>query len=71
MRAQSAGIMINVVKTSPASPASFIASRAGIATMSQSADAELRQYGIRVFAVTAENPVAEVLALCLDEKSPR
>lgn len=63
MRAQGGGLMINVVKLPELGPVSFIASRAGVAAMSQRADAELRQYGIRVYAVTETQPVEAVLKL--------
>jgi 3-oxoacyl-[acyl-carrier protein] reductase len=63
MRSQGGGVIINVVKLPESAPASFIASRAGIAAMSQRADEELRQYGISVFAVTDEQPVETVLKL--------
>ena len=65
MRAQGSGIMINVVKLPGVAPASFIASRAGLIAMTERLNAELGVYGIRVFAVTEENPVEAVLAACL------
>ena len=65
MRVQGSGIIVNVVKVPAHAPASFIASRAGIATMSDCLNNELSGYGLRVFAVTDENPVEAVLAGCL------
>ncbi|MCX6079365.1 MAG: SDR family NAD(P)-dependent oxidoreductase [Chloroflexi bacterium] len=65
MRAQGSGIMINVVKLPGVAPASFIASRAGLIAMTERLNAELGVYGIRVFAMTEENPVEAVLAACL------
>ena len=65
MRVQGSGIIVNIVKVPASAPASFIASRAGIATMSDCLNNELSGYGLRVFAVTDENPVEAVLAGCL------
>lgn len=64
MRTQESGIIINVVRLSDKSPISFIASRAGITAMTQRASEELAQHGIRVFAVTDDDPVEAVLAAC-------
>lgn len=65
MRAQGGGIIANVVKMPASAPASFIASRAGIAAMSERVNTELSEYGLRAFAVADENPVEAVLAGCL------
>jgi NAD(P)-dependent dehydrogenase (short-subunit alcohol dehydrogenase family) len=64
MRTQDGGIIVNVVKTKGDSPASFIASRVGIAAMTDRAAEELGQHDIHVFAITDENPVEAVLAIC-------
>jgi NAD(P)-dependent dehydrogenase (short-subunit alcohol dehydrogenase family) len=64
MRTQENGIIINVVRTKDSSPISFIASRAGIAAMTKRANEEFGQHGIRVFAITDENPVEAALAAC-------
>jgi meso-butanediol dehydrogenase / (S,S)-butanediol dehydrogenase / diacetyl reductase len=64
MRTQEGGIIINVVKTSDDSPVSFIASRAGIAAMTRRAAEEMGEHGIHVFAVTDDDPVDAVLAIC-------
>ena len=64
MRAQAGGIIVNVIKIPVDAPASFVASRAGLAVMSASLNAELNKFGVRVFAVTGENPVEAVLAGC-------
>jgi NAD(P)-dependent dehydrogenase (short-subunit alcohol dehydrogenase family) len=64
MRTQDGGIIINVVKTSDDSPVSFIASRAGIAAMTRRAAEEMGEHGIHVFAVTDDDPVDAVLAIC-------
>ena len=65
MRAQAAGIIVNVVKIPAGAPASFIASRAGLGAMSASLNAELNKSGVRVFSVSDENPVPSVLVGCL------
>jgi len=64
MRTQESGIIINVVRTKDNSPISFIASRAGIAAMTKRANEEFGQHGIRVCAITDENPVEAALAAC-------
>jgi NAD(P)-dependent dehydrogenase (short-subunit alcohol dehydrogenase family) len=64
MRTQDGGIIVNVVKISNDSPVSFIASRAGIAAMTHRAAEELGEHGIHVFAVTDDDPVDAVLAVC-------
>jgi len=58
------GIIVNVVKLPANAPASFIASRAGLAAMTERANAELNLAGVRVFAVLDENPLESVLAGC-------
>jgi len=63
MRAQGGGVIINVAKLPPGAPVSFVASRAGLAALSQRADEELSQYRLRVFAVTETDPVQTVLEL--------
>jgi NAD(P)-dependent dehydrogenase (short-subunit alcohol dehydrogenase family) len=63
MRAQGSGTIINVVKIPADAPASFIASRAGIAVLTERAAAELEPYGIHVFAATEAEPVETVLRL--------
>ncbi len=64
MRTQDSGIIVNVVRLSADSPVSFIASRAGIAAMTRRAAEEFAQFGIRVFAVTDDDPVEVALAAC-------
>lgn len=64
MRTQESGLIINVVKTKKNSPVSFIASRAGIVAMTQRINEELGQHGIRVVAITDEDPVEAALAAC-------
>jgi len=65
MRTQEAGIIVNLVKIPPDSSAMVVASRAGIAAMTQRANEELGQHGIRVLCVTeSKNPVDAVLAAC-------
>jgi NAD(P)-dependent dehydrogenase (short-subunit alcohol dehydrogenase family) len=64
MRTQDSGLIINVVKTKDDSPGSFIASRAGIAAMTRRINEELGQHGIRVVAITDEEPVKAALAAC-------
>jgi len=58
------GIMVNVVKLPDNAPASFIASRAGLAAMTVRANAELNLAGVSVFAVQDEDPIEAVLAGC-------
>jgi NAD(P)-dependent dehydrogenase (short-subunit alcohol dehydrogenase family) len=65
MKAQGGGIMVNVVPLPAGAPASFIASRAGMAAMTARLQEELRGFGIHVFAVTDNDPVEPVLAGCL------
>jgi NAD(P)-dependent dehydrogenase (short-subunit alcohol dehydrogenase family) len=64
MRMQGSGIIVNVVKVPTNAPASFIASRAGLAAMTDRLNDELSGCGLRVFAVTDQNPVEAVLAGC-------
>jgi NAD(P)-dependent dehydrogenase (short-subunit alcohol dehydrogenase family) len=68
MRAQGSGIIVNVVKLPGNAPASFIASRAGLAATTDRINAELGAYGLHAFSVTDENPAAAVLAGCLAHK---
>ena len=63
MRAQGGGVILNVAKLPLGAPVSFVASRAGLAALSQRADEELSQYRLRVFAVTETDPVQTVLEL--------
>ena len=64
MRTQGGGLIINLVKTPAHAPASFIASRAGIAAMTARIDAELGEHNIRVFALANEDPLEALLAIC-------
>ncbi len=64
MRTQESGVIVNVVKFSAEAPVSFIASRAGIAAMTNRAAEELAQHGIRVVAVTEADPIEAILAAC-------
>ncbi len=72
MRAQGGGIIINVINIPPDAPASFIASRAGMAALTERAAAELAPHAIRLFVVTSDLPHAaedlteKVLSLCVD-----
>lgn len=63
MRARGGGLIINVAKTSEEAPASYQASRGGLAALSARADGELNPHGIRVVAVTEADPVEAVLRL--------
>jgi len=65
MRAQGSGTLVNVIKIPAGAPAAFTASRAGLIAATDSLSAELGQYGLRVFTVTEEDPVARVLDCCL------
>jgi len=64
MRTQESGVIVNVLKFSAEAPVSFIASRAGIAAMTNRAAEELAQHGIRVVAVTEADPIEAILAAC-------
>ena len=64
MRTQAGGIIVNIVKIPANAPASFIASRAGLAAMTARIQEELSQSNIRVFSYTGKNPIEEVLASC-------
>ena len=64
MRTQGSGLIINIVKIPPNAPVSFIASRAGLLAVTERLADEWRGYGIRVAAVSGEEPVSEVLAAC-------
>jgi NAD(P)-dependent dehydrogenase (short-subunit alcohol dehydrogenase family) len=66
MRAQGSGMIVNVVKIPPGAPASFIASRAGLAAMTDSLSTELNRYGLDVFAIIDDDPVEAVLSACLE-----
>jgi NAD(P)-dependent dehydrogenase (short-subunit alcohol dehydrogenase family) len=68
MRAQGGGIIVNVVRIPASAPASFIASRAGLASMNLRIQEELSAYGIRVFAVSADDPIPSTFAACIDQK---
>lgn len=65
MRAQGSGTLVNVIKIPADAPAVFTASRAGLIAATASLSAELEQYGLRVFAVTEEDPLPRVLDYCL------
>ena len=64
MRTQGSGIIVNVVKIPVDAPASFIASRAGLAAMSASLNAELHRFGVRAFTISDPDPLDAVLAGC-------
>jgi NAD(P)-dependent dehydrogenase (short-subunit alcohol dehydrogenase family) len=64
MRAQKAGLIVNLVKTPVNAPVSFVASRTGIAAMNARADAELSEHGIRVFALAEDAPLEALLSIC-------
>lgn len=66
MRERGAGVILNVVNLPSDAPASYLASRGGIQALSQRADEELKQHGIRVFAVMGEHPSAAALHLLED-----
>lgn len=64
---QDGGLIVNLIKMPSNSSSIVIASRAGIAAMTQRAAEELSEHGIRVFSViNPENPVSAVLAACSD-----
>ena len=58
------GIIVNVIKLPDNAPASFIASRAGLAAMTERANAELNLAGVRVFVVQDDDPIEAVLTGC-------
>lgn len=60
------GAIINVLKIPEGAPATFIASRAGLAAMTARVEAELSPAGVRVFCVQDEEPVKALLAICLN-----
>jgi NAD(P)-dependent dehydrogenase (short-subunit alcohol dehydrogenase family) len=65
MRTQESGLIINLVRIPADSSAPVVASRAGIAAMTQRAALELGEHGIHVLSVTDdENPIQAVLAAC-------
>jgi NAD(P)-dependent dehydrogenase (short-subunit alcohol dehydrogenase family) len=63
MRQAGSGVIVNVLKLAPEAPASYLASRGGIAALSQRADEEWKPYGIRVWAVSGEDAPAATLRL--------
>lgn len=63
MRQAGGGVIINVVKLPADAPASYLASRGGIAALSQRADEEWQPYGIRVFCVSGEASPSATLRL--------
>lgn len=63
MRQAGGGVIVNVLKLPPQAPASYLASRGGIAALSQRADEEWNPYGIRVWAVRGEDAPAATLRL--------
>lgn len=64
MRTQGSGIVVNLVRINANAPASLIASRAGIAAMTDQVNAEFAEQGLRVFAVQDENPLEALLVIC-------
>jgi len=64
MSSQRSGLVVNLVKTDAGAPATFLASRAGIAAITDQANAELNKQGIHVFALAHENPLDALLAIC-------
>jgi 2-deoxy-D-gluconate 3-dehydrogenase len=71
MRAQGGGIIINVLTLPPDAPASYLASRAGLAALIPRAAAELAPHGIRLFTVSGEDAPRQVLALCAEHWTPK
>lgn len=63
MRAQGGGLIINVIKIPEQAPLSFIASRAGLAALTEYAESDLGRYNIRVVAVSGEEIAADVVKL--------
>lgn len=63
MRQAGGGVIVNVVKLPVDAPASYLASRGGIAALSQRADEEWKPYRIRVFCVSGETSPSAVLRL--------
>jgi NAD(P)-dependent dehydrogenase (short-subunit alcohol dehydrogenase family) len=64
MRAQQGGLIVNLLRTPLNAPASFVASRAGLAAMNECANAELSEHGIHVFALTDDAPLEALLSIC-------
>ena len=64
MRTQGSGIVVNLVRINANAPASLIASRAGIAAMTNQVNTEFAEQGLRVFAVQDENPLEALLVIC-------
>lgn len=64
MRTQGSGIVVNLVSINANAPASLIASRTGIAAMTDRVNAEFAEQGLRVFAVHDENPLGALLVIC-------
>lgn len=63
MRQAGGGVIINLVKLPADAPASYLASRGGIAALSQRADEEWQPYGIRVFCVSGKDAISTTLRL--------
>jgi meso-butanediol dehydrogenase / (S,S)-butanediol dehydrogenase / diacetyl reductase len=63
MRAQGGGLIVNVIKIPEQAPLSFVASRAGLAALTEYAESDLGRYNIRVVAVSGEEIVARVVKL--------
>ncbi len=63
MRQAGSGVIVNVVKLPADAPASYLASRGGIAALSRRADEEWQPYGIRVFCFNGEASPAAALRL--------
>lgn len=66
MRQTGGGVIVNLVKLPADAPASYLASRGGIAALSQRADAEWNPYGIRVFCVSGQASPSDVLRVLED-----
>ncbi len=63
MRQAGGGVIVNVVQLPVDAPASYLASRGGIAALSQRADEEWKPYRIRVFCVSENDSPSAVLRL--------
>ncbi len=70
MRERGGGVIINVLNLPVEAPASYLASRGGIAALSKRADDELKASGIRVFSVTEGDPTAATLRLLEEHLYP-
>lgn len=64
MRSQGSGIIVNVVKIPENAPAIYMASRAGLTTMTEQIQSEFKNYGLQVLAVTDEDPLKAVFLGC-------